>query len=169
MNRTDSTNLSRLAGPASVAAWVMLAAGLIALSAPAQAQVRKVPYWASLTEDRVNMRVGPARTYQIAWIYRREDLPLKVLRLHEGWRLVEDPDGARGWMLSRFLSLRRTAIVRPAVAELRDRAGAGRLLWRLERGVVGQLGECTGGWCRFDVGGRAGYVAADALWGDGVP
>lgn len=160
MNRVNRVNF---------VAAVCLAGALAGLPHPVAAQSREVPYWASLTADKVNMRVGPARDYQIAWIYKREDLPLKVVRLHEGWRLVEDPDGARGWVLSRFLSRRRTAIVREPVAAMRQRPGGGRVLWQLERGVVGQLGDCAAGWCRLDVGGRVGYVSADALWGDGDP
>jgi SH3-like domain-containing protein len=150
-------------------ARLVFSGAFTALAASASAQDAEVPYWASLAAEKVNMRVGPARDYQISWIYHRDNLPLKVVRLHEGWRLVEDPDGARGWMLARFLSRERTAIVRVPVTDMVDRPGTGRVLWRLERGVVGQLGKCEANWCRFEVHGRAGYVAADALWGDGEP
>src|ERR1043166_849615 len=119
-----------------------------ALAAPAAAQNREVPYWASLTADKVNLRVGPARDYKISWLYVRKGLPVKVVRLHEGWRLVEDPEGTQGWVLSRFLSRKRGALVKGGIAEMRERAGGGgRLLWRLEPGVVGKLGDCAGGWC----------------------
>ena len=128
-----------------------------------------LPYWASLTADVVNMRVGPARDYKIVWVYQRKLLPLKVVRLHEGWRLVEDPDGARGWVLSRFLSRKQTAIVRRNSAEMREKPGAGRLKWRAERGVVGKVGGCEDGWCKFDVGGRATWIEAAAVWGEGQP
>jgi len=140
-----------------------------ALAAPAAAQDVEVPYWASLTADKVNMRVGPARDYRIVWVYQRKLLPLKVLRLHEGWRLVEDPDGARGWVLSRFLSRKRTAIVQRGVAEMREAPGGGRLMWRAEPGVVGKLGKCEAGWCQLDARGHAGWVAASAIWGEGKP
>ncbi|MET0179442.1 MAG: SH3 domain-containing protein [Novosphingobium sp.] len=148
-----------------------LALGALALGrpAPARAQNAEVPYWASLTASKVNMRVGPARNYNIAWVYRRDGLPLKVVRVHQGWRLVEDPDGAKGWVLARFLSRARTALVRGRVAELREEPGAGRLRWRVEPGVVGALGECRSGWCELDVGGRKGWIDADAIWGEGAP
>jgi SH3-like domain-containing protein len=146
-----------LAGP-------LLAA--LAVPSPAAAQ-DEVPYWASLTADTVNMRVGPARDYKIAWVYKRKLLPVKVVRLHEGWRLVEDPDGARGWILSRFLSRKRAAIVTAKRAELREEAGAGKRLWRVEPGVVGALGECRDGWCRFDASGHRGWIKQSAIWGDG--
>jgi SH3-like domain-containing protein len=143
----------------------------MAIPAPVAAQDRQVPYWASLRADQVNMRVGPGEDYRISWLYRRKQLPLKVLRLKEGWRLVEDPDGARGWMLARFLTRERGAIVKgTGLAEMRDKSDpAGRLLWRLQPGVSGALGRCENGWCRLDVGGRMGWVRQQRLWGAGEP
>lgn len=151
---------------------LIVAAPLLALLAPVAARAADsddLPYWASLTADVVNMRVGPARDYRIVWVYKRKLLPLKVIRLHEGWRLVEDPDGARGWVLSRFLSRKQTAIVQTSTAEMRDRPGKGRLMWRAEPGVVGKVGKCEGGWCKFDVAGRAAWIEASKIWGEGAP
>ena len=147
-----------------------LLAGLaFALTVAVPARAADLPYWASLTADVVNMRVGPARDYKIVWVYKRKLVPLKVIRLHEGWRLVEDSDGARGWVLARFLSRKQTAIVQKATAEMRDKPGAGRLMWRAEPGVVGRVGKCESGWCKFDVGGRAARISAAAIWGEGEP
>ena len=144
---------------------------LLALAAPAPAQQSEVPYWASIRASKVNMRVGPGEDYKIAWVYRRKQLPLRVVRLKEGWRLVEDPDGAKGWVLARFLSRERGAIVTgDGVAAMREKPADGaRLLWRIEPGVTGNLGECASNWCQFDVGGRAGFVPQDRLWGAGEP
>jgi len=130
-----------------------------------------VPYWASIRADEVNMRVGPATSYRIAWVYRRKDLPLKVVRRQEGWRLVVDPDGDRGWVLGRFLSLKRTAIVGgKGLAQMREKSdGSGALMWRLKPGVSGELGKCESGWCRLEVNGRRGYVKQGRLWGAGEP
>lgn len=140
-------------------------------AAPAAAQDREVPYWASLRASVVNMRVGPSVNYPIAWVYRRPGLPVKVVRLHEGWRLVEDPDGARGWIVARLLDPERSAIVRGEdLAEIREEPGeASHLKWRVEPGVVGRLGDCEGGWCRFSTDGHAGWMRAGRLWGAGTP
>ena len=117
------------------------------------------------------MRVGPGVSYRIVWVYRRNNLPVKVVRLKEGWRLIEDPDGERGWMLGRFLSLKRSAIVRgEGLADMREQPDSSSpLLWRLEPGVVGLLGDCEAGWCSFDVDGREGFVPQDRIWGSGEP
>ena len=144
---------------------------LLFTAVPALAQDREVPYWASLRAAEVNMRVGPSERYPIAWVYHRVGLPVKVLRVHEGWRLVRDPDGAEGWIVARLLNPERGAIViGDGTADIReDAAAASRLLWKAEPGVSGKLGDCRDGWCKFDVTGRRGWVQQKRLWGAGEP
>jgi SH3-like domain-containing protein len=147
------------------------ALALTSAASPALAQEREVPYWASIRAESVNMRVGPSVDFPIEWVYRRKGLPVKVVRLNEGWRLVEDPDGARGWIVARLLSPDRSALViGDGPAEMRAEPDArADLRWRLEPGVVGQLGDCENGWCELDVEGHRGWVPHVRLWGDGEP
>ncbi len=149
----------------------MLFAAAVALSAPLHADDPKTPYWASIRSNEVNMRVGPGEDYRIAWVFHRQHLPLKVLRLKEGWRLVQDPDGAQGWVLARLLTRERSGFVTgQQPAEMHEQAnGNSRLLWRLAPGVVGKLGDCGSGWCQFAVGPRQGYVEQTRVWGAGEP
>lgn len=142
-----------------------------ALYSPALAAEEGVPYWASIRVSEVNMRVGPGEDYRINWVYRRPHLPVKVLRTMEGWRLVQDPDGAKGWMLARFLTRDRGGIVRGnGLAEMREKGEEGaRVLWRLQPGVVGKLGDCKLSWCRIEVDGHAGFVRQERIWGAGEP
>ncbi len=149
---------------------VLLAA--LALCAPLRAaDDPKVPYWASIRPDEVNMRVGPGEEYHILWVYHRQHLPLKVLRLKEAWRLVRDPDGAQGWIHQRFLTRKRGGhVVGKGLADMRESGdGGAKLLWRLAPGVTGLLGDCANGWCAFTVGERKGFVEQGRLWGAGEP
>ncbi len=129
-----------------------------------------VPYWVSTAKDTANMRVGPGREYRISWTYTRKGVPLKVLRVMGSWRLVEDPDGARGWILSQFLTRARAGIVKGSITGLREnKDGSGRILWRVAPGVIGKLDKCEDGWCEFDVAGRKGFIKASSVWGGGQP
>lgn len=143
----------------------------LAFPTAANAQDREVPYWASLRAEEVNMRVGPSPNYPVEWVYRRPGLPVKVVRLHEGWRLVQDPDGSQGWIVARLLNPERGAIVTgDGLADIRDEPdGSSTLLWRAQAGVVGKLGDCREGWCRIDIGGRRGWIRENRLWGAGEP
>ncbi|HZU62561.1 MAG TPA: SH3 domain-containing protein [Novosphingobium sp.] len=128
------------------------------------------PYWASLRVDEVNMRVGPGEDYRINWVYHRAHLPVKVLRVMEGWRLIEDPDGARGWVLAKFLTKERGAYVTASPsADIHAAAAAGSaVLWRAAPGVVGALGPCREGWCHIDIAGKGGFIREDQIWGSGA-
>lgn len=148
----------------------LLAALLLTVlpSSALSAQEKEVPYWASLRASEVNMRVGPSEDFPIAWVYRRAGLPVRVLRVREGWRLVEDPDGVRGWVVARLLNPARGAIVQgKGLASMRAGPGEGTTLrWRLQPGVVLKLQSCANDWCRVSYENRQGYVRGDRLWGD---
>lgn len=141
--------------------------GIAGFLAPLQAQDRTLPYWALLRFEKVNMRVGPSEEYPIAWVYLRKGLPVKVVRIREGWRLVEDHEGTQGWISASQLDLARGGLVTGSgLAEIRAQPNAAAAVkWRLEPGVIAKLGTCKAGWCEVDIGGRKGFVSADRLWG----
>ena len=78
----------------------------------------EVPRFLSLKSDTANMRVGPGNEYPIAWVYKRKGLPLKVIAEYEVWRKVIDHDGTTGWMHTKLLTGRRTALITNRVAKL---------------------------------------------------
>lgn len=127
-----------------------------------------IPRFAALRTDDVNMRKGPGFRYPIEWDYRRRDLPVKILREFEIWRLVETPDGARGWMHEATLVGRRTFFVQGADATLRseprDDASPVAIL---KVGVIGLVRSCEAGsaWCRVRVGDYEGYLKRTQFWG----
>jgi len=139
-----------------------------ALSPAAQAQPeRKTPYWASIAAGEALMRSGPGKNFPGQWLYRRADLPIKVLEVYPSWRKIQDPDGTVGWMLVNLLSDTRTALVRGNEPRpLREAPNDGaRVLFRAAPGVVGRLSNCAGNWCQIDVQGRRGYIRKDHFWG----
>ena len=144
----------------------------MALAVPAAAlPEKKPPFFGSITPARARMRAGPGRAYPATWIYRRPDLPVRVIDVfHEksgaSWRKVEDPQGTQGWMQANLVSERRTAMVMGGVLEMRDQPGfGGRVQWRAAPGVIGRINRCQRGWCWLDVHGRGGFVEVSHLWG----
>ena len=137
-----------------------------AVAAPALAQERPLPYWASIAAGQALMRTGPDRTYPALWLYKRRDLPVRVLQVVGPWRRVQEQDGSSGWMLATLLAARRTAVVvgryRPIVS---DPSSDGRLLWQAEPGVIGRISKCDGQYCRIQIGEKVGYIEQSGLWG----
>ncbi|ANY20753.1 Bacterial SH3 domain protein [Tsuneonella dongtanensis] len=130
-----------------------------------------MPYWATIKAETLNMRAGPGRDFPIRWVYKREGLPLKVIRVHEGWRLVRDPAGDEGWVTANLLSAERGGlVVGDGLAAIRTGGSdSAKVKWNAEPGVVVALGECESGWCKVNADGRRGFMRADRLWGAGAP
>lgn len=152
-------------------AFLVFAAMLLSSLATgeARAQDRQVPYWATLRFDEANMRVGPSQEYKIDWVYQRKGLPVKVVRVREGWRLVQDHEGTQGWIAASQLSPKLgVLVIGEGLAEIRASDSASSALrWQAEPGVVGEFLRCREEWCEIDVAGRTGWVAIDRLWGVG--
>ena len=146
---------------------ILAVAALLTLATAASAQDKTPPYWASISSGEAMMRTGPGRNYPGTWLYKRRDLPVRVVKTYPNWRMIEDPDGTRGWMLVTLLSDQRTAIVKPGAArpihaEPDERS---RVRYRAEQGVVGRIEKCAGVWCHITVGKREGYIRAADVWG----
>ena len=94
--------------------------------------------------DKVNVRAGPTKDHDVAWVYTRSGLPVEITAEFENWRRVRDSEGAEGWVYHSLLSGRRTAVItmktKDELAPLYDRgdqtgAVAARLLGAVHREV----------------------------------
>ncbi|MGU3495068.1 SH3 domain-containing protein [Xanthobacteraceae bacterium A53D] len=129
-----------------------------------------VPRFVSLKADRVNVRNGPNRDQDVAWIFTRAGLPVEITAEFETWRRIRDADGAEGWVYHSMLSGRRTALVTPwskdAMVTLRDKPdGDSRVVARLEPSVLTIVKSCDGKWCHISGEGFDGFLEQGKLWG----
>ena len=131
-----------------------------------------VPRFVSLKADRVNVRGGPTKDHDVAWIFTRSGLPVEVTAESDNWRRIRDWEGAEGWVYHSLLSGRRTAI---ATASPREKEGllalhaagnaSSAVVARLQPGVMGAVKKCVGGWCRFAGQSFDGWIAQERLFG----
>jgi SH3-like domain-containing protein len=142
---------------------------LVLVAAPAAAQDKQPPYWASIASGQALTHTGPGKNYPNVWLYQRRDLPVRVVKKYEHWRLIQDPDGAEGWMLVTLLSDRRTAIVKPGDPRpiRTERDDGARVRFLAEPGVVGRVEKCRAGWGRIEIGKKDGYIRVADIWGVG--
>ncbi len=130
----------------------------------------QVPRFVSLKSDRVNVRGGPTKDHDVAWVFTRSGLPVEITAEFENWRRIRDGEGAEGWVYHSLLSGRRTAMVVPKVkddlvplCEQPDQPCT--TLAKLQAGVLASVKRCTGNWCRISGDGFDGWIAQERLWG----
>jgi SH3-like domain-containing protein len=127
-----------------------------------------IPRYVSLRADAVNLRSGPGDRYPIDWVYKRVGMPVEILREFDVWRLVETPDGEKGWMHEATLVGRRDFIIEEHTETLRATPDDNsRAIAVLEPGVIGHIRSCDEGaaWCRVDIKGYSGWLSRTALCG----
>src|SRR5436305_2029817 len=158
---------------------VVLAGGLLGISVTAAFAAKDsnltnsglpVPRYVSLKSDHVNVRAGPTKDNDVAWVYTRSGLPVEITAEFENWRRVRDSEGAEGWVYHSLLSGRRTAVVtmkhKDELAPIYDRADPdSAVAAKLQAGVVTQVKKCTTNWCYVTGNGFDGWIQQERLWG----
>ena len=154
----------------AVSAALATAFAAAALAGWQPAHADEFPRFLSLKSDLVNLRVGPGRRYPIDWVYKRRGLPLLVIARFEQWRRVRDHEGTRGWVHQSLLSQRRTALTVGGTQTMRTSpSGDAPAILRAEAGVLADLLDCEGDWCRVSLADETGWAPRDGLWGAGPP
>ena len=129
-----------------------------------------VPRFVSLKSDRVNVRGGPTKDHDVAWVFTRAGLPVEITAEFENWRRIRDGEGAEGWVYHSLLSGRRTATVVPKakhdLVPLCDRPDEGcTTVAKLQAGVLASVKRCNGSWCYLASSKFEGWVEQYRLWG----
>ena len=129
-----------------------------------------IPRFVSIKTDRVNVRGGPDKDHDVAWIYTRVGWPVEITAEFENWRRIRDSDGTEGWVYHSLLSGKRTAVVqlkaKTDLAPLHAKPDAqSPLTAQLQSGVLGSIKSCNGLWCRLVGEGFDGFIEQNRLWG----
>lgn len=172
------STIGRLLRALPLAGLLLISCWSVPLQAQSAGSASKagLPKFFSLKSNPVNLRKGPGTKFPKAWVFRREGLPVEVLREHGRWRQVRDSDGATGWILRTLISARRTALVSPwqlkeagsakQLTTLRSRSRQrSRAVAKLEAGTLVSLKSCDRSWCHVSIGRFSGYVEQRRLWG----
>jgi len=129
-----------------------------------------IPRFVSLKSDRVNVRGGPDKDHDVAWIYTRVGWPVEITAEFENWRRIRDSDGTEGWVYHSLLSGKRMAAVQ--LKSKTDLAplyaapdGKSAVTAQLQFGVLGAIKRCTGTWCQLSGDGFDGWIEQNRLWG----
>ncbi|GHA50283.1 hypothetical protein GCM10008927_14100 [Amylibacter ulvae] len=127
-----------------------------------------MPRFVSMKTGEGNVRRGPSLTHRIDWVFKHEDMPLKVVGEYGHWRRVLDADGQGGWMHFRLLSGVRTVTIEKNRTPMRRKPYEGaQAVAFAEDGVIARLGECTIDWCKISAGKIRGWVKKGEIWGVG--
>ncbi len=167
----------RAPAPALAVLGGLFLAGALLAAGPAVAQSQQIgpsglplPRFVSTKSSPVNIRQGPSRDHEIAWTFVKAGVPVEVTQEFDVWFRIRDSEGAEGWVQKTLLSGKRTALVAPwektGTTPIREKAEAGaRVVADAGPGVLVDVAECAGRWCRISVDGTRGWIEQGRVWG----
>lgn len=167
--KTSRLTLLALAAAAIVTA--LLPCGNAAAQDPVRGTGLPLPRFVSLKSDDVNIRRGPGGDHEVAWIYRKEGLPVEIIAEWDNWRKIRDADGEQGWVWHSLLTGKRDVLVEPwgkprgTLPLYAGPAKTDRVVALLQRNVLGKVSRCNGTWCRIWSPRFDGWMRQDQLWG----
>ena len=125
-----------------------------------------IPRYVSLKVSKANMRRGPSLEHKIDWVYKRKNLPIKIVSEFGHWRKVEDFEGQTGWMFKSLISGKRYVIVIREETLLRNKnkpEGLGKAI--LKKNVIAKVKKCDLLWCLVGIKKLKGWVLKSDIWG----
>lgn len=137
-----------------------------AADADGSGQTLPVPRFVTLGTDEVNVRTGPGIRYPIRFIFKKDGLPVEIIKEFDVWRQIRDMEGNTGWVHQSLLSGKRAVIVKGHMQTLfKKPVETARPVVQLEPGVIAGLDRCDEEWCYLSVASYKGWLRRENVWG----
>ena len=123
-------------------------------------------YFLMLKNKKVNVRYGPSFDYPIKYIYRKIELPLKVIDKKENFRRVIDHKKNSGWIHISQLKSSRSLITISKKILFRKPTKYSKPIAKLDQGRLLKVIKCEVKWCNVRTNDYSGWIIRDnELWG----
>ena len=118
-----------------------------------------------LKNDKVNVRYGPSFDYPIKYIYKKLNLPVKVIDKQENFRRIIDLKNNSGWIHVSQLKKVNSIIPKEDKILFSKPSNFSKPLAKIEKGRVLLLQNCNKNWCKVKTRSFKGWIKIDNTWG----
>ena len=133
---------------------------------PISSTAQENNYFLMLKNKKVNVRYGPSFDYPIKYVYRKIELPLKVIDKKENFRRVIDHKKNSGWIHISQLRNSRSIITKSEKILFRKPTKYSKPLAKMGEGRLLKVIKCEEKWCNIKTGDHSGWIVKDDnIWG----
>ena len=118
-----------------------------------------------LKNDKVNVRYGPSFDYPIKYIYKKLNLPVKVIDKKENFRRIIDNKKNSGWIHISQLKQSKSFITETNKILFKKPTKFSKPLAKIETGRLLLVKKCEINWCLVETKNFKGWVDEENLWG----
>jgi len=119
----------------------------------------------SLKKSKVNVRYGPGFEYPVKYIYKKINLPIKLIDKKENFRRIIDLKNNSGWI--HVSQLKKVNSMIPKIDKIlfTKPTNFSKPLAKIEKGRVLLIQNCKDDWCKVKTGNFTGWVRVENSWG----
>ena len=119
----------------------------------------------SLKNSTVNVRYQPTLNSPIKYIYKKKNLPVKLIDKKENFRRIIDLKNNSGWIHRTQLKKSNSIIILENKVLFKKPSNFSKPILRLEKGRLLILKKCQNNWCFINTDNYSGWVMTNNIWG----
>ena len=119
----------------------------------------------SLKKNEVNVRYGPGLDYEVKYIYRKINLPVKLIDKKENFRKIIDLKKNSGWIHWMLLKPSNSIIILEDKILFKKPSNFSKPIARLEKGRLLVIKKCKKIWCKVETANYTGWLETNNIWG----
>ena len=122
-------------------------------------------YYLILKNNEVNVRYGPGFDYPIKYVYKKKNLPVKVIDKKENFRKIIDFKKNSGWIHTSQLKKDKSFILLEGQILFSKPTKHSKPLFKIAKGRLLIVKKCKKNWCRVKTENFLGWIKTNEIWG----
>ena len=122
-------------------------------------------YFLMLKNNKVNVRYGPGFDYPIKYIYKKKNLPIKVIDKKENFRRIIDFKNNSGWIHTSQLKKAKSFILLEDQLLFSKPTKYSKPMLKIAKGRLLLIKKCKKNWCRVKTEEYMGWLKVENIWG----
>ena len=133
---------------------------------PISSAAQENSYFLMLKNKKVNVRYGPSLDHPVKYIYRKIDLPVKVIDKKENFRRIIDHKKNSGWIHISQLKKSNSLITTSKKILFNKASKFSKPIAKLDKGRLLIAEKFESRWIFIKTGKYRGWIQKGDLWGE---
>ena len=118
-----------------------------------------------LKNDKVNVRYGPSFDYSIKFVYKKIQLPIKIIDKKENFRRIIDHKNNSGWIHISQLRKSKSFVALKKKILFKKPSKFSKPLAKIDKGRLLIVKKCENNWCKIQTEEFNGWIDKKNIWG----
>ena len=138
---------------------------LLTFISPIDVFAKENSYYLILKNNEVNVRYGPGFDYPIKYVYKKKNLPIKVIDKKENFRRIIDFKKNNGWIHVSQLKKGKSLILLEDQILFSKPTRHSKPILKIAKGRLLLIKKCKKKWCRVKTQNYLGWIITNNVWG----